>query len=197
MGGIGSGRGFQFNKQTTFEETRRVDIRYLKKRGFLRTGVSGTLHWKCGGEENGFIHFETYLTHLKLIFRAREYGGKWESITQNILLAKTRCNFGGYRQWLVCPNCQKRVIAICGHGKRFYCRTCYGLPYGSQRENRLDRLQRAKNKLGERIFDETGYTRRKGLHHKTYERLLTKYWELDEEIEHMIAFRLGAYIGLL
>ncbi|WXG55377.1 MAG: hypothetical protein ROD09_11150 [Candidatus Sedimenticola sp. (ex Thyasira tokunagai)] len=48
MGGLGSGNWYRWDKKTTAEEVHRVDIRYLKKQGYLTPGYMGWLSWSCG-----------------------------------------------------------------------------------------------------------------------------------------------------
>jgi hypothetical protein len=134
MGGIGSGTWYRWDKQTTLEETRRIEIAYLKKRGFLNHGVAGTLSWHCGDRPTGTINFQSYTNRLVLNYRVLAYDNEWEPVSQTIYFDSTPCNFGGTRKWLICPRCSKRVGVLSGYGKYFYCRHCYNLPYGSQRE---------------------------------------------------------------
>lgn len=195
MGGISSGRGC-YASTSTVEQTRRIDIRYMKKRGLLRPGISGTLSWNRGGEPTGEINFTANDGSLELRYRVQEHGGDWESISQSIQLALTPCHYGGHRKWLVCPNCTRRVAVLCLASKRFYCRTCCQLAYGSQREDKLGRLCRARDKLGRRLFEGDHHTPRKGMHQSTFDRLYERYCNLDWEAEHMIAVRLGALTGI-
>src|SRR5262249_5089506 len=50
----------------------------------------------------------------------------------------TRPEFGGLRQWYVCPACHRRVRKLYSPaaGHEFRCRRCYGLLYKSQYEPR-------------------------------------------------------------
>lgn len=43
MGGIGSGNWYRWDKRTTIEETKRIDIRYMRQQGLLKPGWSGSL----------------------------------------------------------------------------------------------------------------------------------------------------------
>lgn len=58
MGGRGSGTWYRWDKKTTCEEVKRVDIRYLQKQGYLKTARFGTLSWsprnasRCEGHGN-------------------------------------------------------------------------------------------------------------------------------------------------
>jgi len=54
-----------------------------------------------------------------------------ENIMTSIMLAKTPCHFGGFRWWLLCPTCSRRVRSLYRpHYARYYCcRHCHDLTY--------------------------------------------------------------------
>ena len=188
MGGIGSGNWYRWNKQTTVEQSKRIDIRYLNRDGVLYNdvGYSGkrVLHWSRGDEPAGHIDYYVYPSHILLRYRFRQYGEEWEPVEQKISLTQTECHFGGSRQWFLCPCCHNRVAILCGEGKYFFCRKCYDLPYSSQIESDIDRLIRKKEKIGNKIFKGgEPWQRKKGLHKSTFNRELEKYWELDDQID--------------
>lgn len=57
---------------------------------------------------------------------------------QELPLTKTRCHFGGFRWWFICPGCGKRV-GILYRPRRdqpFLCRHCHNLTYTSAQERR-------------------------------------------------------------
>lgn len=185
MGGHGSGTYCRWSTQTTIEETKRVDIRYMRKQGMLTPGCSGSLYWNRGGEPTGNIRFSCFTDYLRLDFRFRYHGeDDWQTIEQKITFDRTACHYGGKRLWFLCPGCHRRVAVLCSDGPLFLCRHCYRLPYGSQNEDVLDRLVRRKDKLGKRIFRHydcgEGWSKKKGLHWRTYNRLLTEYERLDD-----------------
>lgn len=197
MGGRGSGNYCRWGSTTTMEETKRIDIRYLKKQGWFNGYRShGTLSWNCGDEPSGYINAEYDGDYMLLKYRYRENGGDWEGVELRVNLTTTSCNYGGSRKWFICPNihCQRRVGVLSGHGKYFLCRHCYKLSYGSQNETRLDRMIRARNKLEDKIFDETGYQKKKGMHWKTFDKLYLKYRWLGMKIDEGVIFKLGHLI---
>jgi hypothetical protein len=91
MGGFGSGRTSGFGGQTTLEETRRIDIRYMRKKGLLRPYSAGTLSWKCGDDSSGYINYSVKPNGLELRYRVREYNEEWESVKQFVLFDYTSC----------------------------------------------------------------------------------------------------------
>lgn len=50
-----------------------------------------------------------------------------------INLEQTSCNYGGVREWLVCPACTKRVGALYQEKSEFWCRKCIGMTYFCQK----------------------------------------------------------------
>ena len=177
MGGAGSGCWCRWDKKTTTEEVRRIDVRYLRKLGALRgSGYFGNLSWSRGGEQMGSIRYRVDKNCLLLMYRHRSYGSEWKEIEERVWLDKTPCNFGGERTWLLCPHCGCRVAVIYGAGARFLCRHCYRLPYSSQNEVYADRMRRKARKARRRLDASDNLTipvwrKPKGMHWKTFERL--------------------------
>jgi len=190
MGGIGSGNWHRWNTQTTVEETKRIDIRYMRNRGFLKPNTHGTLSWSRGGEPNGNINFVTHDDYLQLNFRYKEYGGEWQPMQQKIFFDYTPCHYGNTRQWLVCPKCGKRVAVLCSDSPLFLCRHCHQLPYGSQMEGVIERLRRQRDKIGKRLYEDYqdgfGSIKKKGIHWATFNRLEKEYFYLSEHFENRI-----------
>ena len=71
MGGWGSDSWYRWNRRTTCEETKRIDIRYLKQRGLLKPGTTGSLSWSVGSEPSGSISYTMSSNQMRLDFRAR------------------------------------------------------------------------------------------------------------------------------
>jgi len=179
MGGSGSGNWCRWSNQTTLDEVKKIDIRKLKKWGYLNSYRSGVISWSCNDEPSGNINIYSYHDCIKLKYKAREYGSEWASIEQTINIVSTPCHYGGERKWLECPHCKRRMGILCIYGTRFYCRHCNGLSYASSNESKHERLIRKKHKLGERIFEHyeygEGWGKRKGMHQKTFDRLYLDY----------------------
>ncbi|MBL4868725.1 MAG: hypothetical protein JKY67_20370 [Pseudomonadales bacterium] len=61
-------------------------------------------------------------------------------------------------------------------------------------QGRVDKLINQKHKLGYRIFEDydgSGWRKKKGMHQKTFDAHLKKYWQLEEAIDHGIFLRLS------
>lgn len=176
MGGSGSGSWFRWDSKTTTESQHRIDIRWLKKQGYLRPGNAGLLSWSWRDKQTGSIGFRMETDRMVLNYRHRPHGGDWEDVEQAISFDRTPCNYGGFRTWFLCSRCWRRVAVLYGAGKYFFCRHCYDLTYASQQENRADRLMRKARKIRERLGASNNLTvpiffKPKNMHRKTFNRL--------------------------
>ena len=182
MGGIGSGDWFRSNGKTTVESQYAIDIRYLKKHGYLKQGKSGTFSWSNKGEQSGAIGFLTEEHGLRLNFRSRMRGDDWEDVEQFIAFDYSPCHYGGKRIWLSCPNCFSRVTCVYGGEEHFWCRQCYELNYQSQHEDYFDRQISKAHEIRKNLGGEPGLSspfpdKPKGMHWKTY-------WKLHQQARH-------------
>jgi hypothetical protein len=197
VGGYGSGRWARYDARDTVEACQRIDIRYIRKRGFL-DALAFSLSWRRGREPSGDLwvnvdHAEDgRASALRLKYRYRRGYGEWHDVTDRIPVEWTPCNLGGERPWLTCPSCRRRRAVLClGSSGVFRCRDCYALAYTSTRESVLDRTDRKLRKLRERMGDEDAWIGRadawyypdkpKGMHWRTWERLWREWRELITE----------------
>ena len=77
MGGVGSGRHWQFGADTT-DDYRSIDIRWLKREGLLESGISRRITWSRGGEVTGSINVQSEPGRVILDYRQRDRGGEWQ-----------------------------------------------------------------------------------------------------------------------
>jgi len=176
MGGYGSGNWYRWDSKSTTESQYRIDIRWLKKQGYLRAGNYSLLSWSWCNKQTGFINYRIEADRMVLNYRYRPHGGEWEQVEQTISFDRTLCNYGGHRTWFLCSRCWKRVTVLYGAGKYFFCRHCYDLTYSSQQESKLDRLMRKARKIRERMGGGPSLIdpfpdKPKNMHWKTYCRL--------------------------
>jgi hypothetical protein len=152
LGGLGSGNRYRFDKKTTTDECRSLDVRKFHREGLLKSGTSFSWRWWRAGRKVAFIGTLVYQDKLVLSYRSK-LGGEWEDVKEPVSLEWTPCNFGGERPWFVCPGvvngkrCGRRVAILYGPGKYFLCRHCYDLRYESQREDKKDRALRRAQKI--------------------------------------------------
>jgi hypothetical protein len=202
MGGSGSGNYYRGSSRTTCEGSKRIDIRYLKKRGWLNRYSAGSLSWSRGGEPTGNIRFIIQAGTMTLNFKCRQFSDdEWESIEQTIRFDQTTCNYGGYRHWFLCLNCSARVAILYGADALFLCRHCYRLPYASQGEGYLDRMSRKVRKLGDRLdteqlggIERDGYFKPKHMHWKTFHRLRRTESKAEDRMNNAFMARFGHWL---
>jgi hypothetical protein len=179
MGGPGSGNWYRWNKCTTLDEVKQLDVRRLHRQGALQPWVRATVTWHRGEHETGAVRVAMVNGHLVIEYHYRGRGHEdWEDVRQVIALDWTPCHYGGQRPWLLCPGCQRRVAILYGEGKWFLCRHCYELPYGSQQETAQDRHYRKVRKIRDRLGASHNlmesiwpWNKPKGMHWRTWERL--------------------------
>ncbi len=190
MGGMGSGSYTRWNKSPEIESTRRIDIRYMRQQGLLGPDKRGTLSWSTRGKPCGEVKYQCKDDYLVLEYRFKAAGGDWQDVKQRIALTSTSCNYGGKRQWFTCPECSRRVAVLCGWGKLFLCRHCCGLTHRSSADGVRDRLYTQKHKLGEAIFQDykngRGFIKKRGMHYKTFQQKLTKYRQLEDQLNRSL-----------
>jgi hypothetical protein len=187
MGGYGSGR--QSDLPST-SEAKRVDIRYIRKQGWLYSGARGSLSWTRGGEASGNVAYRIQGDTFTLDYKVREYEDQWEQVVLDVALLTTPCRYGGHRYYFQCPNqhCRRRCEVLYSVGKYFLCRKCCGYLYKSQVCHPLDRIRIAKEKIGDRIFEDYdggwGERKKKWLHQKTFDREYRRFQALDDQWEN-------------
>lgn len=200
MGGVDSGRWIRWSARTTTEEVRRIDVRFLRARGYLgRVEVQGRLSWTVGRESYGVIDFTIESAAMVLRYRVRsEDDVEWRSVKERILFDYMPCHEGGMSTWLLCPRCSRRVAVLYGLAERFLCRHCYRLPYASQGESHSDRMARKARKLRRRLGATDNLLKPidvtpKGMHWKIFERFVA-----EEDIANCESWAgLGEAPGLL
>lgn len=166
----------------------RLDIPSLKRLGFFERNCFGTLNWNCNGEPSGSVRISVTDARLIVSYRKKERGSEeWIDYKNEINLLTTECNYGGERKWLECPYCKRRMGVLTLGNDGFACRHCYKVPYASQQESKPDRLMRAQRKLAARMFeDEDRGIKKKGMHWKTFNRLLSKHSDSESAYDKMM-----------
>jgi hypothetical protein len=190
MGGWGSGR---YGGRLTTQASLRIDLAWMLREGLAREGsdLSGSINWTCRGQPSGSISYAANMAspgaeRLELSY-SNTRSGEREDIRQTVHLCHTVPNYGGKRWWMICPFRSIRVgkLYLPPGGDRFASRQAWRLGYQSQRDAHRDRpfekLFRLQRKLGCEQGWEGSLFRPKGMWHRTFERHLERYWELDAE----------------
>lgn len=180
MGGLGSGRRNQGGKSTT-SDMRALDVRCLQRDRLLTPGQAFGWNWTRRGEPVASIQIRTEVDRVFLDYRSRSHGGEWQPMEYPVSLEWTGCNLGGRRAWFLCPgdSCGRRVAILYG-GRIFACRHCHKLAYECQREAPDNRAMRRADTIRARLGWGAGIAnpiggKPKGMHWRTYLRLLNEY----------------------
>jgi len=181
MGGLGSGRRWHLASKDATSSYREVDVRRWYRDGLLLEGRAFGWQWSRAGEVQASIRVKVEVNRVILCYRHRAGGAEWKEEEYPVFLTWTGCNLGGRRPWFICPakGCGRRVAILYGGGI-FACRHCYALAYPSQRETAVDRAVRRADGIRLRFGWEAGILnpngdRPKGMHWRTYLRLLGEY----------------------
>jgi hypothetical protein len=123
--------------------------------------------------------------------------------TQWLEVCWTRCRFGGERPWFKCL-CGKNVLELFSPwGGPYRCRHCCGLAYASSQAGKHDRTITAARRPRERLGDRSGNltlplpTRPKGMHRRTYERLLWQAKRCEQRVFGSYRARYAKLLGAL
>ena len=154
----------------------------------MAAGQRFTTSWTWGDEPAGSIRVRSEADAVVLMFASRSRtDAEWKSVEQRISITWTDCHFGGRRPWFVCPCCGRSVALLYGVSSLFTCRQCNGLAYASQREpahyRAVLRARKIRLKLGgsASVVDEFP-ERPKGMHTRTYNKLLHSYERFGGQI---------------
>src|SRR5438045_2006929 len=111
MGGHGAGSWFRYGAKRKTGSCLRLDISYLRRGGFLASRTLRCLYWNREGEENATIGVITTPGSVRLLYEIQS-AGQSQKVEDVIKLTRTPCNYGGMRDWFVCPGCRRRVRVL-------------------------------------------------------------------------------------
>jgi hypothetical protein len=192
MGGSGSGNRYRFDSKTLTEHCLSIDVRRLNRKRCLDPGLRYTWKWENGCN----IVIETRSETIELFYGIIRNEHQHEDVHLTVPLSWSSCNYGGNRSWFICPGkrCGRRVAKLYLSGKYFLCRHCHDLVYLSQRQTKafrlLDKAQKLCRRLGaENCNDLYATPKPKGMHWKTYKRLVNKAEEIEQESMYAIMGR--------
>ena len=180
MGGLGSGRRPSYAGKDKTEDSLPLDIRRLVRAGVLSPGRTASWQWTVNDRVQSSIRIRAAEDHIALSYSYSPQGRPAEAVNQTVWMEKTPCTLGGHRRWFTCPTCAKRVAVIYGAGRLFACRRCKGLAYSCQAEAADDRAARRADRIRKRMGWPAGILngpggKPKGMHWRTYERLLAAH----------------------
>jgi hypothetical protein len=176
VGGYGSGL-WRVSRRPLAETMRRIDLATLQRdEPSLTAG---------------------HMLQIKITSQRGDDGEQVQVTT--VCLEATRMHFGGRRLWFRCPRCERRCRVIYGTWRIAYQR-CHRLWYCSQRETKEDRATRAMLKIVRRLNPDDPDPcndlpeKPKGMHWRTYDRLVDRYQGHEEKWGLAIMRRFGRHI---
>lgn len=187
---FGAGRPL---KSVKAERCKQINVHTLHRAGVLLAG-SSTWMWPTPRIKNGSVgrsigvDADEWGITLRFYIREVEYA-------RRIGIARTPCPFGGNRPWFVCPACRTRVGVLFELSTDYLCRRCHKVSYRSQRASVCTRTWIKQGKI-ERILG-PNFDRPKGMHHKTYLRLLRVVSQCQAERDAWLGPRMAALRGQL
>jgi hypothetical protein len=107
---------------------------------------------------------------------------------QRVRVSWTRCHLGGWRPWMHCPYCEKRVAKLLKGMGGYCCRACIGNPlYACQTKSSHGRRHFGICKIRLQL---NGYAsllepfpeRPRGMHRKRYERMKARALSLEMDL---------------
>jgi hypothetical protein len=119
------------------EYTFDIDVRRWQRRGFLVPNTTFLTLW--GTDERRCCSLRGRViseNQLRLSYRVRTPGKRWQRKEQPIRIVWDNCRYGGRRPWLLCPACSRRVAVLYLGGTNplsFCCRGCAKLKYHCER----------------------------------------------------------------
>jgi hypothetical protein len=148
------------------------------------TGV-GPITWNRDRQWSVSTRTRQRLPVLMGTLRLHEHYGALRQEQPLCLACVPQRPFGGVRYWLVCPGCGmlRRALFLRGSAS-FRCRVCERIAYPSERMSPRKRVIHKKVKTGRRILYYWDIPNRppprpKGMHARTYQRLVTHWRALD------------------
>jgi len=200
MGGYGSSRwGCHWTRATT-DGVLRLDVRELARSGQLRPNTCSLSSWTRNGEPAGSINLRAQADALILDYRSKgPADSDWWPVRERVPLDSTPCHYGGSRPWFLCPGCGRRRTVLYSVGGHFHCVRCHNLAYGSTQEKPWDRASRRADRLRRKIGADAGHQtmapKPKGMHWRTYERIVSGLIACDRYAWALLAADTDAFLS--
>lgn len=138
---------WSWSDRSTVEDSKVLDVFWLRKNDYLCGYRSGTITWSRAGNVTGSIGIQVEVKNepepkgsVRLQYTSTTRSTEeTTNLDYRIMLVTTRCNYGKHRWWFRCPlvGCGNRVgkLYLAPGAKYFGCRACYRLTYESCRES--------------------------------------------------------------
>ncbi len=142
------------------DEVLALDVRELARLGAIQPGKVGDLTWQRGDDASGSMAAIRLTVEpgparmtLVLSYARGRHGTEPVPVRDRFPIEATPCHYGGLRWWVLCRTCGRRVaiVYLAGPDHRFVCRHCGQLAYRSTRLDELDRIDRRRSRLADRL----------------------------------------------
>ena len=148
--------------------------------------MSGTWTWTDAQDKTHCIRMIGGVDSVRLLYSVSVGGGPSTDIDETVPLARVPRHYGGHATYFLCPKCHTRVRFLYGAGARFLCRHCHDLVNASSRESVIDRkcrkIRKLRKSLGGDVAFESYIPRPKGMHQRTFKRVLDEINALEDEV---------------
>ena len=183
------------SRRSTTGDLRRFAVHEIAVHGLKLRGASFLWGWSVDGETTASIGARVQSDGDAAIL-ILDYKLNGSPVTQRIRLASSPCRFGGVRWLAICPNTGRRVAHLYIGASGAFSRHAYGLAFNSQRECALDRSLRRRDKALAKLKadDPMLFRRPKGMHSRTYERLMQEVFQEEEFLDVAILARFASLI---
>lgn len=139
-------RYYHPNPRGTAEETKRIELAWLRRHNYLGGYFGGTLSWSSNGEPTGQINVRINTSEEPNIifdYKVRSNSAsEWREVKYSFPMTSVPCGYGGKKWFFVCSlsrngvYCGKRARNLYLAGDYFGCRTCANLSYQSCNESK-------------------------------------------------------------
>ena len=147
---------YYYSRKATTNESCRLRMSYLRKRGMLIGEESfEKITWTSSmtGKKTivGLAADITDDPHVRLIYSVTDKEGNKTDYDYQISLVTTPCNLGGVRHWFGCPSCGRRVgvLYLVPGDVYFRCRHCNNLSYWSRNRCPLESFGHTSRQIDE------------------------------------------------
>jgi len=203
VGGFGSGKTSMQGRKGLTDHHFSIDIRTWQQRGLISDGRQFELRWRESRECLVSLSVAVSSFAISLAMCRTADPNEPAISHQTIWLDSTPCNFGGYRPWFRCPSgiCGNRA-AILYYSGSFACRDCCNLAYSSQSETSTLRASYKINRTRQKLGWKPGFLngvewKPKGMHWKTFSRLLRQHEDEAMNLKIQLAAGLGIDVSRL
>lgn len=200
MGGWGSGRPESTAKLDAglkLEISRLIKEDVISSEGGWR---AGSWRWRYYGGDSTSVCYESNTNDphnmwLRLHYTHNSYYDDPQKMDYKIRLVTTRPNYGGKRLWFECPITYRRAAVLYSPpGSKWFAsrhafRRCKYRSQGrSAKDRAIDKMWRLKSKLED---DGDYYLKPKGMHWKTFDRMLGDVERAEEVCDYYLANHLA------